>query len=174
MKDKIVWIPLIVIIGIGVYLTLPWTLIYVFGQLEPNPPRPSITYGEFPFRLEYQINGETKIIEDTLICEFDGYGWNEGIGKHRKWKERLASGDDEIVLLKVNENKEIVFPPGDARFLMGESEYAEHYLFPDAVIIETDDRFTSSGLIRRKELIDEYNIELINWDHSEPISNSFE
>jgi len=176
MKDKIVWIPLIVILGIGLFSTLPWTLIYIFGQLEPNPPRPSITYGEFPFRLEYQINGETKIIEDTLICKFDGYGWNEGIGKHRKWKESLASGNKEIVLLKVNENKEIVFPPGNAQFFMGDlkEDYEEYNNdFTSAILVEKIGNGTQSGVIRAVHLDAEYNIKLISWDYAPPIKNNF-
>ena len=34
---------------------------------------PQITEGEFPFVLEYEINGERHIIEDTVVCKFDGY-----------------------------------------------------------------------------------------------------
>ena len=35
-------------------------------------PEPQIKYGEFPCKLTYEINGEIKTIEDTIICEFDG------------------------------------------------------------------------------------------------------
>ena len=52
---------------------------------------PEIRYGEFPFRLEYEINGERFVIEDTVICEFDGIGWNEAQGKFRKWKDYLLT-----------------------------------------------------------------------------------
>ncbi|MFA8307240.1 YdgA family protein, partial [Paenibacillus alvei] len=51
-------------------VALPWILIYVGLQLQPDPPRPEITYGEFPFKLVYEINGERKVIQDTVICEY--------------------------------------------------------------------------------------------------------
>ncbi|WP_336297944.1 hypothetical protein [Aneurinibacillus uraniidurans] len=84
MKSKILLtlgIPLLLVVVIVAYLTLPWLFILVHIQLQPNPPRPEIIYGEFPFRLEYEINGQRKVIENILICEFDGFGANEGIGK---------------------------------------------------------------------------------------------
>jgi len=71
----------------------PWVMISLGISLLPNPPKPGITYSEFPFRLVYEINGERKVIEDTLICEYDGIGMDEGRGKYRKWKEHLASGN---------------------------------------------------------------------------------
>lgn len=54
--------------------------------LTPNPPEPQITYGEFLFKLECEINGDKKTVEDTVMREYDGIGWNEGSGKYRKWK----------------------------------------------------------------------------------------
>ncbi len=91
---------------------MPWLLLFIGIQLGPNPPRPEITYGEFPFRLEYEINGERKVIQDTLICKFDGFGSDEGRGKYRKWKTRLASGNERLTLLKVDETMEIYYSGG--------------------------------------------------------------
>lgn len=55
-----------------------------------------IRYGEFPFRLEYEINGRRELIEDTLIIKYKGIGIDEGRGKFRKWEDRLASGNKNI------------------------------------------------------------------------------
>ncbi|WP_350339123.1 hypothetical protein [Paenibacillus polymyxa] len=66
-------IPLLLKFAIVVYIALPWLLIFIGIQLELNPSRPEITYGKFPFRLEYEINGQRKVIQDTLICEYDGW-----------------------------------------------------------------------------------------------------
>ncbi|MFX3673177.1 MAG: hypothetical protein ACE3JQ_01845 [Paenisporosarcina sp.] len=178
MKTKILVllsVPLLLALAFVAYLAVPWLLIFIGIHLEPNPPRPEITYGEFPFRLEYEINGERKVIQDTLICEYDGIGANEGQGKYRKWKERLASGNKDITLLKVDETKEIYYPPGSSDYYMddlGEYESSEHF-FPDAAFIEKDGRFTHSGIISADQLLKEYNIKLISWDASQPIKNSF-
>ncbi|MEK4455904.1 hypothetical protein [Paenibacillus sp. FSL R10-2748] len=79
-------IPLLLAFAIIAFIALPWLLIFIGIQLEPNPSHPEIAYGKFPFRLEYEINGQRKVIQDTLICEYDGIGSNEARGKYRKWK----------------------------------------------------------------------------------------
>ncbi|MGG0825238.1 hypothetical protein ABE099_20510 [Paenibacillus turicensis] len=88
MKKLVVWIPLILFAILISYVTLPWLLIGLGGLLEDDPSVPEITYAEFPVRLEYEVNGQKKVATDTVICEYDGIGYNEGQGKHRKWKKR--------------------------------------------------------------------------------------
>ncbi|MGG1123680.1 hypothetical protein ABHN05_02385 [Brevibacillus laterosporus] len=91
-------IVLIVFVAIIAYFTVwPWVMIFLGSSLLSNPPRPEITYGEFPFRLKYEIKGKWSVIQDTLICEYDGIGSNEGQGKYREWKEHLASGKQQIL-----------------------------------------------------------------------------
>lgn len=179
MKKKvflsmIIAILLIVLIIIA-FFTLPWLGLYTGIQLLEDPPDPEITCGEFPFRLEYEINGEQMVIQDTLICEYDGIGSDEGRGKYRKWKKRLASGNERITLLKVDSTKEIHYTPGSANYYMGDIDNAKEYKhsFPDASIIESDGRITSYGRICADELLNKYNIKLISWDYTQPIKNKF-
>ncbi|MBQ2840423.1 MAG: hypothetical protein IJE70_03665, partial [Oscillospiraceae bacterium] len=69
-------------------------------NVRPHCP----TYGEFPFKLEYELNGKKYTVEDVWVCEFNGFGSNEGFGKHRQWKGKVKStGEDKIVLLEVDE-----------------------------------------------------------------------
>lgn len=83
---------------------MPWISIYLGIQSEPNSPSPTTKYGEFPFRLEYEIDGKRMVIQDTLICEYDGVGADEGRGKYRKWKQaKISSGEDRLTLLKLDE-----------------------------------------------------------------------
>ncbi|MFC5529788.1 hypothetical protein [Cohnella yongneupensis] len=163
-------------LSIVLFISLPWLYIFIGGLLEANPPRPEIKYGEFPFRLEYEINGQRKVIEDKVICEFDGFGWNEGQGKYRKWKQRFASGNDKITLLKVGDIKEIYFPVGNARYYMGDlkEEYEEYNNdIMSAILIEKIGNGTQSGVIRADQLLFEYHIKLISWDYTQPIENKF-
>lgn len=186
MKMKIpiiVGVPLLLILAIIVYFTVwPWAMIAVGISLLPNPSKPEITYGEFPFRLEYEINGERKVIEDTLICEYDGIGMDEGQGKYRKWKGYLASEKERLLLLEVDTpvalrsdrkvvKQEIYYPIGSARYYMGDVKEYETYKqsFPDACYSEKyEDGGTSSGIIRADELFEKYNIKLISWDYTQP------
>lgn len=182
-------IPLLLAFATIVFIALPWLLIFIGIQLEPNPPQPEITYGKFPFRLEYQINGQRKVIQDTLICEYDGIGSNEGRGKYRKWKERLAGGDRELPLLEVNGRTEISYYPGIAEYYMGDLDRTEEYqqtvsdsiiIEQDGIIIKKDGRvFENDGktintqFSNSNELLDKYHIKLISWDSTPPIKDNF-
>jgi len=93
---------LVIILGIGILIFL----VLVATQFPPlwslmseRAPRPEITHGEFAFRLEYEINGETIVIEDTVIVEHGGTSWDAGIGNHNVWNNHLASGGSEIIEL---------------------------------------------------------------------------
>lgn len=163
----------VVIFYVTVY---PWVMIGLGIPLLPNPPKPEITYGEFPFRLEYEINGQRKVIKDTLICEYNGIGINEGQGKYRKWKERLASGGQDIILLKVNNAKTIYYSPGSADYYMDDLDEKVQYVhnFPDACYFEKySDGSTSNGIISEDELLQSYHIKLVDWEYTQPIKNSF-
>ena len=75
MKGKIfliigiVLLSVIILVG-AFYLFVLSGAIFMFNS---NPPAPEITYGEFPIKVTCEINGEIKVIEDTVICEFDGF-----------------------------------------------------------------------------------------------------
>ena len=92
----------------------------------PNPPKPEITYGEFPISVTCEVNGETRIIEDTVICEFDGFQLEGESGKHRKWKAHLKSGNEQLVLLRVDDTDlsyEISIFYGRPDYYMGDFRY---------------------------------------------------
>jgi hypothetical protein len=155
-------------------------------SLLPNPSKPEITHGEFPFRLVYLVNGETKVIEDTLICDYDGIGMNEGTGKYRQWKERLASGNQKVLLLNLDGaigttfpnrkilEQEIYYDPGSGGYYMGESSEGFTPNFPNASINEEyQDGTNVDGIILASELLNNYKIKLISWDIAKPITNNF-
>jgi hypothetical protein len=104
---------IVMILGIGflifVFLTATqfrplWSL------MSARAPRPEITQGEFAFRLEYEIDGERIVIEDTVIVEHGGTSWDAGIGNHNVWNNRLASGDSEIIEI-YRSDTEVIFIP---------------------------------------------------------------
>jgi hypothetical protein len=173
---------------IAYFVVVPWATIALGISLMPNPPKPEITYGEFPFRLVYEINGQQKVVQDTLICEYAGIGMNEGRGKYREWKERLASGNQKILLLNTNGasgivfrkqktlKQEIYYDPGPAWYYMGDLERGNGYKhsFPNASFSEEyQDGSGPYGNILADELLEKYKIKLISWDYTQPIKNSF-
>lgn len=174
-RSIIAWIPIIIFTIIIAFFTLPWLLIGLGGLLEDDPPVPQITYAEFPVRLEYEVNGERKVAKDTVICEYDGVGWNEGQGKYRKWKQRLASGNEDILLEMIDESTGIYFPPETADYYMDDlKDYViGGGLFPDALLYKIQGDPDDFSIIRADELLEKYKIKLIKLEDSPPIKNSF-
>ena len=176
--EKLIYVPFAIIV----------TLIVMFSI--PAPDKPVIRYGEFPFRLVYEIDGERHVIEDTIICQYDGFAL-DGSGKYRKWKTRLASGEgtnDYITLLN-NEVGHAVMSAGRARVYMGcmihemdnwerrelRKELREAGISDvnsEISVFEVDE-YGRRRRLREEELLEKYNIKIIEWTHSPPIKNTF-
>lgn len=161
-------IMLLIVVILLTIIALPWLLIYGLGILEPNPPTPEITYGEFPFKLEYRIDDETFVVEDVIICEYDGVRWNEGIGKHRVWKKILKNSGEENLLILTDGDVKIYCNIGKAEYYMNDLKYSVNEAHTPVFYY-----ITSKGSGSERTLLDKYKIELIDWEFSQPIKNSF-
>lgn len=68
----------------------------MFGSITgafKTVPKPEIKEGEFDFALTYEVDGETKVIEGTYVCEFDGITRAiDGVG--RDWTGYIKDHDD--------------------------------------------------------------------------------
>ena len=141
-----------------------------------NVPKPQKTEGEFPFEIVYEIDGETVTVNDVYVCEFDGFGWNEGVGKHRKWKGYIkSSGAKELILLEDGDLK-LAVNVGSPEYYMSDPswEYSEEYT-PSIYYIKPNELGgTTSGVMDIETLLEQYKLKLISWELSEPIPNSFE
>ena len=163
----------------GAFIGLPilgWLIIYLGIVLSPTPPAPKITYGEFPFKLVYEINGERKTIEDTVICEYEGIGMNEGVmKKFRKWKKYLASGNNtRIELLSLVDadsgiHYNICYAIGSADYFMGATDKDKTSEISPPRFYEN---LKGNGM-SPKELLERYNIKITTWETSPPIVNEF-
>lgn len=83
------------LIGVGVIIGLVITTLIagLFTGAFINVPRPEIKEGEFDFALTYEIDGETKKIEGTYVCKFEGASRAlDGVG--RDWKGYIKDHDD--------------------------------------------------------------------------------
>jgi len=149
------------------YVSLPWILLFIGNALSSNPPEPVITYGEFPFRLEYKIDGETSVVEDVVICEYVGVT-NPGIGdKRRAWKNRLKSNQSLSIVIFENDDTEINVYVGDAAYYMDELLFS---IKPQWNVIVDGLAVNQS---RKQEVLEKYNVEIVNFEFSEPIKNSY-
>ena len=168
MSAKHVTNSLLVLLTIGLIM-MPCSCFF----LGANPPMPEVTYGEFPFRLEYKINGELVNIEDVVICEFDGFGWNEMRGKYRKWTSHLSNNKKEsAVLIIIDEKVKIYCYVGSAEYYMGDEKWPElKPLTPRFVHINRSPN--DMNVYEIQDFIEKYNLKLISWEFTVPIVNTF-
>lgn len=169
----------------------------LWSLLTPRPPKPEIMYGEFPFKLEYEIQGERIVLEDTIIIEYDGISWNAGYGNHNVWASRLASGNDLLIELFRNDSELLHFHSyaiSSGGYLMGEEANNAAYADPSAtapgarcIDLEgvdlmkdgrirsyvKDGRLPTGRTVRTEELLNSYGIVFIKWEFAPPIENNF-
>ena len=167
---------LAIICGVVVMLLvlLPSSIRFFYS----NPPKPKHQYGEFPFSITYEINGVQRKINDTLIIEYEGIGWNEALGKYNLWNtyyKSLQITDENLVLF--NEYVEgvgsvkISYVLGSCEYYMGLPE-TEH-LYESGIINPGDIMITSreeTKAITTEELYDNYKIRIIEKTVSKPLS----
>jgi len=142
----------------------------------PNPPLPEIRYGEFPFRLEYEINGERVVVEDTIICKFDGIETTVN-GKYIKWKLYFKSGWESYKktgywgAIRVDDKNDIYFAIGGPHYYMNDNTTDINF---HAFRIE---KYSFGGYgtptVKEDELLNTYGIRLISFEPSDPIVNTF-
>lgn len=158
-------------------------------------PAPQITEGKFPFVLEYEKNGERYLIEDTVVCTFDGYDMSNnfaifGFPYLRSWDASLESGDEsktsliefepntESMLAKgrINTESRVILYYGHGGYYLGDSNYKEKY--PYINYSETYKTSDNTSEVEFTELsFDElekyFGIKIIKFEFSEPIKNKF-
>ena len=170
----------------------------ITGCEERFDPAPMIMEGEFPFVVEYEMNGERYLIEDTVVCAFDGYEVNNfaifGYPSSRKWNMTLKSTGKEyhsIVIMefdpntesllfknRINEESYVRLYLGNGGYYMGDPdddksnpiiEYVEHY-----TIIKDRMGSIDGTTLSNEQLEKHFGIKIIRFEFSSPIENTFE
>lgn len=185
MKRKVLLI--IGLIALSATILVGFSYLFVLSgaifMFNSTPPAPEIKYGEFPISITYELNGETKIIEDTIICEFDGFENMGSAGKYRKWKSRLKSKNERLVLLREEGDMtfEITTSYGQPDYYMGDLRYESKEEYEKKM---SDIRYfgyyqwkegeeMESSLITLDEAWEKYRLKILNIQYSQPIQNSF-
>ena len=188
----------IIIVGMG-YLLILTGAIFMFNS---NPPAPKIKYGEFPCRLVYEINGEQKVIEDTIVCEFDGFKNFGSAGNYRQWKTYMKSQKEEwsskqtgnaknnsvaITLLDLQNDDicdghkilRLFFYGGSGHYYMNDTlgsldREAQDFSRVDYSYKTLDGTIGYSGAYKAEEAYERFKIKLISWEVAPPIQNEFQ
>ncbi len=164
----------------------------LFYLLAPQSP-PMIPEGEFPFYVEYEMDGKRYVIEDTVVCSFDGYDNSAWFVRPRKWNESLKSGDNDKLTILREENSYSVLKPkrlNERSSLLLNYGIAEYYMDDKLNLIDlvnkkpgfyysesysTDERTTYVKVqkLSEKELEKYFGINVIRFEFSKPIKNKF-
>lgn len=85
----------IALVGIGFLIGLLVAVLIAasFMGFFVTVPKPEIKEGEFDFALTYELDGETKKLEGTYVCKFEGVSRAlDGVG--RDWTGYIKDHDD--------------------------------------------------------------------------------
>ena len=156
-------------------------------------PAPQITEGEFPFVVEYEMNGERYFIEDTVVCSFAGYDLSNPfpfMDYSRIWYASLKSGEErtrlllelkentESVLIKgrINTESKVILFYGSGGYYLGDPEDTERV--PCINYVEeykTSEKVTHNEVtpLTNEQLEEYFGIKIIRFEFSSPIENKF-
>lgn len=152
--------------------------VIVFIWRTTAPPLPEITYGEFPFSLEYEIDEERILIEDTVIAEFIGsFRGNVTTQPRRSWSIKLLNNSGELkafhyeFLIIESEDVTITLSSGSAGYFMNDGGSKPQLTVRDRIAGFM--HFSHYDLEEARKILAEYGITLINWEYATPIRNFF-
>jgi hypothetical protein len=158
---------------------IPWLMVlfvYFFGE---NPEKPEIRYGEFDYSLVYELNGETKTINDTLVCEYDGISYNLD-GKSVAWKSYIkgTKEQDNYVIFENDEYRLYIYVPSDARYYMDDPVYELYGLDADVgpwFVYEhvNDGAEVEYQMYSVEEYEEKFGAKIVSWEIEDPIENTY-
>jgi len=103
-------------------VAVPFTSMSLSMCSRPDPPMPEITRAEFPFILVYTVDGEERVYEDVMTCEFAGVGNDTSRkDKYRKWKADFGKEGSIILSEPGGGHGDTVHPPVHRRASHGRS-----------------------------------------------------
>ena len=166
MKNKKLSLPVII-------LAVAILAISIYSVISSLAFKPTVTEGEFPFSITYELDGERVTIEDVYKVHYvrnDGYADT----KSRVYAGELkSSGEDgTLYTLKKDENTRVeLWTRFYADYLMGDTEYDYFDDEPfEPKIYYYDAQETE---YHDEETLAAQGVKLISFEYPPPIENSF-
>lgn len=166
MKNKKLFLPTI-ILAVAILATVVYLLISSIAL------KPTVTEGEFPFSITYELDGERVTVEDVYKVKYvrnDGYADT----KSRVYAGELeSSGEDAtLYMLKKDENTRVeLWTHFYADYLMGDTEY--DYFDDEAFEPKIYYYDANETEYHDEETLAAQGVKLISFKYPEPIKNSF-
>ena len=166
MKNKKLSLPVII-------LAVAILAISIYSVISSLAFKPTVTEGEFPFSITYELDGERVTIEDVYKAHYvrnDGYADT----KFRVYAGELKSSgeDNTLYTLKKDENTRVeLWTHFYADYLMGDTEYDYFDDEPfEPKIYYYDAQETE---YHDEETLAAQGVKLISFEYPTPIENSF-
>ena len=166
MKNKKLFLPTIILV-IAIIATAAYSVISSIAN------KPTITKGEFPFSITYELDGERKTIEDVYKVHYVKNGGYADTKTRVYAGELESSGEDNtLYTLKKNENGRIElwthFYPD---YLMGDpdGDYFENEPFEPKIYYYDSEEIEYHD----EETLAEQGVKLISFTYPSPIENGF-
>ena len=161
-----------------------------FSHKTEAPPK--ITEGDFPFYVEFTLNGETYIYEDTVVCNFYGYDGSAWFVQPRMWTEKFKFSDGTtanklilketnsksvLVNSRINNESQLMLSCGRGDYYMGESDYYEIskpcFYYHEKYQIDEKAQKWERTVLTEEQLEEYFGLKIIRFEFSEPIQNEF-
>lgn len=149
------------------------------GTFLRTVPKPEIREGEFDFALTYEVDGETKTLEGTYVCEFDGIS-RALDGVSRKWKGYIKDHGDFTTydvkttdegVIKIDLDINSLFFMSDPNYILTKSTddpKPEPYIFIVSGEYAVDDPANV-----QYSLYEGVDVKIISFEYDAPIKNVY-
>jgi hypothetical protein len=145
-------------------------------------------HGEFPFRYEYEKDGQRYVIDDTLVVDYKGMGFEffqylKSEGSDAVWKDYRSGSSlllyesDGLVhsydsnVDKVTQNVWLSLNSGS---FMGALDYNKNL---SIILVEIEEHEpieeATHPLLSEQQLYEDFGIKTISWTPPEPIENEY-
>lgn len=178
MKKKITFLG--VALGFVLGLLVSALIAGSFTGVFLSVPKPEIKEGEFDFALTYEVDGETKKIEGTYVCKFEGVSRAlDGVG--RDWKGYIKDHDDSASYeLKITDEGTIkVDLDICSEFFMSDPQYemivSSEQTKPEPYVYITsgDPSIEEPSNMVSFDLYEGDDVKIISFEYDEPIENIY-
>lgn len=173
---KIILISITIIITVLTVVGYPVSFMFWGMVLAPDAPKPKVKSAEFSFRLEYKINGETRVIEDVFVTQYI----HNKRGVARTWSGHIKDSEEKNVLLLERDSEKLYYMIHFPAYYMGDEKKYSPYNYPEFApffkVYKNDySKVYKSdyNTVFLDELLEDYGIELISWEIDPPIVNAF-
>ena len=149
---------------------------------------PAITEGEFPIYLEYEINGVRYIIDEIVVCSYNGIDttgfipsrWYSVSLKNESNKTLMVFEDNtesKLTKGRINEEASIRLHIGDGGYYLGDpddKDFTPYISYDEQYKTEPKVTHNDRTKLTNEQLEEIFGIKIIRFEFSSPIENAFE